>query len=182
MCVPLAPALVATALAIEVGSSIAEHKAQGQRAQATRQEAERARILERRSLAVRQIQESIATSQRLRGVDEEASRREGSIRASAAAGGVSGGALNAILADLEGSAGRSSQDIRDSNVATLEQIELEKLGADARAAARIAGAPEPSSLATGLRIGGAITGSLASLKQLNTNKERATVALGEEDV
>lgn len=178
MCAPLAVAAVAGGL--QIGGAIANHQAQKKQAKAVRAAAHRNLRLERRAIAVRQIQEGIATSEQLRDIRLEAERREGSIRASAAASGVQGDTIDALIGDLSGSEGRAARSIKDTYVATLDQLELEKQAADARAAARIAGAPEPSALATGIRIGGAVTETLTNIDRINANRTRARTSLGEE--
>ena len=175
---PLAIALTATALGIEVAGKISEHKAQAKQAEAVRREAARARQLERRDITLRQIEEGIAASRRLRDVRISAEQQEGLVRASAASAGVGGPVVQAMLGDLEASRGRANEDTIDSYVATLDQLERAKLGADARYHALVAGAPEPSTFGTAIRIGGAVTRAAASYEQINARREIAETALG----
>ena len=166
MCVPLAPALIGASLAIEVGSRIADHKAQSDQSDAVEREARRAQTIDRQAISVRQIEEGIAASRQLRDTRREGQQRAGAIEASAAAAGVTGSNVDLLLGDLEGSVGRATADILDSYTASVESLERQKLAVDAAAESRIAGAPAPSNLATGLRIGGAVTNAVADYKAL----------------
>lgn len=166
MCVPLAPVIAGAALAVQVGGAIADHKAQKKQSRATERAARRAQIIERNAISVRQIEEGSAASRRLRDLRLEAEHREGLIAASAGGSGVTGNHVAQLMGDLEGSVGRATVDVMDSYTATLAQLERRKIETDARAQARIEGAPEPSIAATGLRIGGAVTNTLSDYQTL----------------
>lgn len=166
MCIPLAPVIAGAALAVQVGGVIADHKAQKKQSKANERAARRAQIIERNAISVRQIEEGSAASRRLRDLRLEAEQREGLIAASAGGAGVTGNHIAQLMGDLEGSVGRAAVDVMDSYTATLDQLERRKIEADARAEARIAGAPEPSIAATGLRIGGAVTNVVSDFQYI----------------
>lgn len=166
MCVPLAPVLVGVSLAVKAGEAIADHKAQKKQSKATEEAAKRAQVIERNAISTRQIEEGSAASRRLRDLRLEAESREGLIAASAGGAGVTGNHVAQLMGDLEGSVGRAASDILDSYTATISQLDRRKVETDARAAARIAGAPEPSVLATGIRIGGAVTNAVSDFQSI----------------
>lgn len=162
--------LIASAV-IQTGSAIAGHKAQSDAAEENEEAAKRARQIETRALAIRQIEEGVATSRRVQGVDRQEDMSRGMIRASAAEAGVEGGAVEALMADLEASTGRARQDLLDSHTVTIDQLQREKMGAKTREAARISSVPEPSIVGTGLQIGGIATNYLTQRKSLNRARD-----------
>jgi hypothetical protein len=169
MCSP-AP-IAAASLLIQVGSAIAGHKAEGEQAEANNEAARQQRIMDILGLTQREVEEGARTSKFRRSVQRDASEASGQARASAAAAGVSGGALNAILGDIEGSEGRALQDINDQYVATIDQLQLEKSGAQVREANRFD--EGPSALATGLRIGGSVTNYLTTRQRISASTNLA---------
>lgn len=168
-----APAVLAATALIQVGSAVAGHVAQKNASEENERSARRARIVETLAIGRRQVQEGVAASRQLGDVDLMEGQMEGSVQASAAEAGVSGGSVDALLGDIQGSGGRARQDIRDSYVATIDQLQLEKAGAKAREQSRINAVPEPSVLATGLRIGGVVTNYLTTRQQMNRTRDLA---------
>lgn len=175
MCIPPV-AIAAAAFVIDTGSKVLEHQAQKRAAEANAEEARKARANEVRDLTLRQLEEGTAASRVRRNVQRDASEAQGLAITAAAEAGVSGGSLQAILGDIEGEQGRAFQDIQDQYTATFDQLERAKAGAAATEASRIAAVPQPSTLATGIRIGGSITNYLSASNQMNRTRTAAEEA------
>lgn len=152
---------------ITAGSEVLSHQAQAQAAEANEEAARRARQDAVESLSIRQVEEGVRASKARREVDRQATTAEGLLNASAAQAGVSGGSLDLLLGDLEGSRGRALQDINDQYTVTVEQLERAKDSEFAIEAGRQAAVPEPSVFATGLRIGGRVTNYLTQRAEMN---------------
>lgn len=151
---------------ISAGSAIADHKSQEDRAEAVRAAAKKARKAEVRDITIRKIEETRAARQQQRRIGEQSDRVQGAARASAAASGVEGMTLDLLLGDIEGSEGRARA-VAGTNLDTvLSQLDRMIEGAFAREESRAAGAPEPSLLGTGLRIGGGVLSAITLREQL----------------
>lgn len=171
MCDPTAIAV--TSLALSAGSRIAQHQAEEERQEAVAESARRNRRLETRDLGFRQTEERMAASRILRNIRLQAEETEGTIRSSAAEAGVEGGAVQALLGELRASQGRASQDVKDSRKSVVEQLQRQKEAAIARERSTRAGAPGPSTLATGLTIGGDVTNFLTDYYRITEAENRA---------
>lgn len=153
-------AAIATA-AVSIGQAVAGHEAQEDRAEATRAAAKRARQAEVTDILMREVEERRAARQQERRVGLQADRAEGAARASAAAAGVEGLTMDLLLGDIQGQEGRAKEVI-DTNLDTiLAQLDRMIEGAFAREESRANQAPEPSMLATGLRIGSGVLNAVS---------------------
>lgn len=154
MILPFIPALIAGAsFLLSAGSAIAEHKAEQDRADANRRAAREARQRGMADLSIRAIQEDRAAANRADRVRRETRERSGTARASAAASGVR--PTDLLLGDLEASSGEALSLIEQNLRLQDLQIGRQREAVVAQERARVRQVPEPSGLATGLRIGAA---------------------------
>lgn len=171
MCDPTAIAV--TSLVLSAGSKVAQNRAESERSEAVAKSARRNRLLETREIGFRQTEERTAASRILRDIRIQSEETQGTIRASAAEAGVEGGAVQALLGELAASRGRAEQDVKDSTVATIEQLQRQKEAAIAREESAVAGAPAPSMINTGLSIGGDLTNFLTDLDRIDAAEDAA---------
>lgn len=153
MCEPTALAI--GSFALQAGSALAQHEGEARQSRATRAAATEAAQLQVADISKRQQEELRAGREQ-----EEQVRREGRevaamARASASEAGVQGTSVDLLLDDIEGDTLGAQQSLRDSTTVSIDQLQRMKLGVNAERDNRIAAAPEPSGLLTGLRIGSA---------------------------
>lgn len=137
-----------------VGGAIADHKAQKKNAKAERAAARTTLTSQLRDLSLRGQQEMLAAAQEANLIKREGLRTRGSLAANAAASNVAGASVDALEAELLRNESEAMH-VLDTNLSmTLDQITGHKRAAITEANNRIAGAPNPSALATGIRAGG----------------------------
>jgi hypothetical protein len=151
-----APAVVAGAsLLIQAGSAVAEHVAQDRQARDNERRAAEARRTETRDISIRQVEERISSERQIDQVRLQAAQLSGEASASAAAAGVRGASLDALIGTIRGQEGTTVQNIRDQATLTIDQLTRLKESAGVRERGRVASVPRPSLLGTGLRIASA---------------------------
>lgn len=162
--------LTAASLAISAGSAIAGHGSQRSAARENERQAEQARRLEVRDLTIRQVEEEIAAGRQVDAVRTQAQAAAGQVQASAAASGVRGTSLDALMLDLAASEGVTIDTIRDQAVLTIDQLRRMREGAAVRAENRIASVPRPSLMAPVLQIAGAAVDAYSMHRTLPRNR------------
>lgn len=149
--------LEAGELILKGASALASHRGQSQQKKASDAAAVDAFSETSRALARQQEEAALASAQQVYQISQDATAQRGALTANAATAGVDGATVNALESDLMHSE-FSARDIIDRNLAmTSTQIDQARRSAISEMNARKNGVQAPSSLATGLQIGGALT-------------------------
>lgn len=163
MCDPVS--LAVTSFMVSAGSAVANYSAQSEQAQAqndlwakNRDNAEYSATVEHQQLALRKVQEQDAAGEKQ--FDNMVDTRARMARAETAANeaGVTGLSVDSLIRDVMGSGGRTSDRLAHNSEMTLQQLNMEDRGVDARKDARINSVRKgvaPSGLALGLNIASA---------------------------
>ena len=153
MCEPIT-IMTAIGTGLSIAGTVADAIGKGQRSAANEQSAKDAKRLELVALGKREAQEQQAAAQTIMQVDRQARHADAIARVSAGEAGVAGASVDMILGDIERQRLEAETSISRGAAATVDQIELEKRGADARMKNRINEVPGADPLTTGLRITG----------------------------
>jgi len=159
MCDPVSLAVASTAMSV-AGASQA-HQAQKVKEQVNRRNALKAQKDEQRQINIQSAQEDTAAAEQKLQTDLDT--RVMAARATVA-GGESGAVLNnnAILQDIERQ-GLVANTAVDRNLGnTMLGLQEQRLGAKSRTQSRINSVSKPSSTATALKIGSAVTQGMSS--------------------
>ena len=143
---------------------VVEHKAAGKQARAVQGIANRNLDLERRDLAIRATEEKRATARSIDEILLDAGIVTGSVQQSAATGNVRGQSVNEMLKDVQRSAATEIDTLKDQETLSLDQLQRLRESAELRRDATVVQNPEPSRLATGLRIGASLIGGAANVQ------------------
>ncbi len=141
-------------MALQIGGSIAGHKAQAASERANREAAERARKANVRAIGLQQLETEQAAAQNIFLVERQARSARSLASVGAGEAGVAGISAQAVLDDITREAGdvnrvilkQTRQEVAAQQAAKQSQTEL--------ALNRISQVAKPSALATGLRIAG----------------------------
>lgn len=163
MCEPVT-AMVAASAALQIGGAVLEHKQQKKQSNAVRASALESLKLQNEELSLRQVQEKLAGAQAIEQGNLEVASAGGDIKASAASRGVGGLSIDLLLNDVLAQGARYKSSVDQNVDASVGALDRDKDAALAEANARIAGAPAPSNLATGLKIGKAGVDAYTNLK------------------
>ncbi len=155
MALPFIVAAAATAL--KIGSEIASYSGEKKQAAATRRSAEKAYQVSLSDLLARRTEERMSARERILKGRRIATGSASLARTSAGEAGVTGRSVDLLIGDIARERGEQAESVRQNLEITERQIGRQERGLRAQMEARIAGAPGPSLLATGLRIGGAAT-------------------------
>ena len=147
---------------MQTGSAVAQHQAQGKAAKANKKAAAEAMDVDFKLLGLRQQQEEDATALTIMEADRQARSVDAVARVAAGEAGVTGASVDALLGDIERDRAAFSQGSKQNLQATLEQLQMEKVGAKRKADDRAAGIASPSPWLTGMRIGGAAADAASS--------------------
>lgn len=150
MCDPI----TATAAAITVGSQVYQHQAEKKAARRTRQTVREEGRHASRDLSIRESEEGRATARDILGLQRDSSEVEGLLQTAAGAAGIQGSSLRLLLGDAQAETGRAKQANRDNLDMTKNQLARARHASRRGVAIQVASNPNPSALATGLRIGG----------------------------
>lgn len=156
MCEPSTIALAGIALGTGLGviGDVAGHKAQQAAAEANRKAAQKNFQFQIGDIQSRRSEEEQAASLKSRKATEISTGEKSSAKASAAEGGVSGSSVTAQQQDLTRSLSEFLLNTKANRDLRLRQLDRSAEGASAEFKSRVAGVPQPSTFATGLRIGG----------------------------
>lgn len=127
---------------------------------------------QRRSLSLRKYQERMKAARALRDIERASGTQQGAVRASAAAGGVSGQSVDLQGRDVERSALEAASDVRFNFEAIREQLDAEARRIDLELRSRLNNNESPSFLPTALNIGRA---GIESGTSIYTFKERQKI-------
>lgn len=163
MCDPVT-AIVATSAALQIGGAVLDHKKEKKQSNAVRASALESLKLQNEELSLRQVQEKLAGAQAIEQGNLEVGAASGDITASAASRGVGGLSIDLLLNDVLAQGARFKTSVDQNTDASVSALDRDKDAAAAEANARIAGAPGPSALATGLKIGSAGVNAYTNLK------------------
>lgn len=162
MCEPTT--LAVAAFAFSAGSTLLNHRAQGQAAEANKEAAEEAYAVNSRDLGIRQQEEmKAAARQHLQG-RRQAREAKSTLDVSAGEAGVSGFSVDALRGEIERDEGAFLHTVDENAVVTIEQLQRMKEGASATAQSRVNAVASPSLLNTGLQIGAAGLDLMSSLR------------------
>lgn len=149
MCGPLATfAIGALQAAVSFAAASAE-------ASATYDAARQSYQVEQDTITKRQMQEQEATAQKLHLQNIEEAQKRSEVELSAAEGNVGGISIGNLVADVTRRAATNRQTERSNLAMTVQQLQLEKKGSQARNQSRINASPKPSPLTLVAGIAGA---------------------------
>lgn len=163
MCDPVSIGVASAGLAVSVTGDILKAKAEKNQAKQTVASAKLASVEEVNQLSLRENQEQDAAGQSILQADRAARLNDATARVSAGEAGVAGASVDALLNDIQ----RQNDEFKTNTNINLQndvgQIEEQKRAARVDAQNRINSVPFPSSLATGLQIGGDVLGAVTPL-------------------
>jgi hypothetical protein len=148
------PLLFGAAAVVQGIGAVLDHQAQKKQAKAVRKSALKNLDLIYDDLDARAREERAAALQQQEMVELEGGALEGQTVTSAAAANVQGATVDALLKDVQRQEAQAKLTIGTNLSNTEGQIARQKRGAIADAEAQIAGAPNPSSAALGMRLAG----------------------------
>jgi hypothetical protein len=140
--------------ALTIGGAVADHVGKNREAKAAEASIQQSLRLQRRDLSIRSVEEKQAAGQGRTLAERQAMGALGATRASAASAGVRGDSVDALSAEIEGDLARTFQSIDFNLVASLDQIDRVRAGAEANAQSQINSLERPSLMRTMLRAGG----------------------------
>lgn len=155
MCEPVSTTLAIATAAVDVGSAIVGADAQNKQHRAVVKAANAADTLDQNQISTREAQEQQAARHDIGLADDQAMSSEALARLSAMEAGVKGNSANAVVGNIEAGRSRYVTSVNENLDLTTQQLEEQRLGADAERQARISGAPGASPFAEGLTIAGA---------------------------
>lgn len=162
--ISLSTALLIGGTALEVGSTVSNHVAQGKAAKANKGAALQEMRLNQYDAGVRQQEElKAATQAKTEGARQGLSARA-QLRSSAAEAGVTGNSVDMLEGDMVRDEAAYLRSIEDNTEVTLDQLQRVKMGASANAQNRINQVQKPSLLGTAAQVGSTIYGSYERLR------------------
>lgn len=159
--------LAAASFGLKVGSAILSHGEQNRRYEQNRRAVLENLKIQREALAARAEQERTRAGQAIERAGQVTDSAESMARVAAAASGVGGASVDALLRTIRRDEAQSRMSIRDNLVVSLDQIQRARESAEAQARGRIAAVQPASGLLTGLRIAGAGIQALTDIQSLN---------------
>lgn len=154
MCEPVTDTIAIASFVMSAAGTAEQYAAQNKQHKAVVKDATAANTLEQNQISTRETQEKQATQHDIGLADDQAMSSEAMARLSAMEAGVKGNSADAVVGNVE--AGRSRYvTSADENLAlTDQQLEQQRLGADASMKGRINGEPAADPLSAGLTIMG----------------------------
>jgi hypothetical protein len=166
MCEPTTIAVVAST-ALSVGSSIANHSAQAKGAKENEKAARKAAKLNSAELSRRAVQETIASTAQANAIRRQSLSARGTLAASLAAGGLTGATADALDSEYLFAEDAAVQNTGRSLAWATESINYQQVSEYAQMRQRIAQAPPPNPLATGLSIAGQLANGYNTYRSAN---------------
>lgn len=155
MCEPVSDTIAVASFVMEAAKTGMEVAGQNKQHKAVVKEATAANTLEQNQISTREAQEKQAAQHDIGLANDQAMSSEALARLSAMEAGVKGASADAVVGNVEAGRSRYVTSVNENEELTNQQLEEQRLGADASMKARINGAPAADPLAAGLQILGA---------------------------
>lgn len=159
MCDPVSAgiAIAAIGTATSVAGTVTKSQADNKAAKANKSQATLANRVTQTDLSTRALEEKLTAQQEIDSAIHQGTSVQGTATAVAAANGVAGNSVDAILADIGRQESVVGAGVKDQLAAQLLQIERERAGSNAGMQSRIAAVQPANPWATGLTIAGQVT-------------------------
>lgn len=152
MCNP-AVAVMAVGVAIQAGSTIADHAAQNAAAKKNKAASNRAAQADLDALATREGQEQQVALGNILSIEQEVAQASATASVNAGEAGVSGASVLALLSIINTRGTEAVQGVQQGFKDTKDQIRREGEGVRATRESRINAVPRASAVQTGLKLG-----------------------------
>lgn len=155
MCEPVSDTLLIASMAMSAAGTAEGYIADSKQHKAVVKDAKAANTVEQNQISTRESQEQTSARHDVGLANDQAMSSEAMARLSAMEAGVKGNSADAVVGNVEAGRSRYVTSVNENLDMTDQQLEEQRLGADASMKARINGAPAPDPLAAGLQILGA---------------------------